>query len=65
MKEIIKGFTTLQSSAANVRRVGIATVAVSAVVVIVTIAASYRLVSAAGDTVYILDRGGGLERHGR
>ena len=57
MKEIIKGFTTLQSSAANIRRVCIATVAVSAAVVLVTLIASYGFVRAERDTVYVLDRG--------
>ena len=57
MKEIIKGFTTLQSSAVNIRRVCIATVAVSAAVVLVTLIASYRFVSAERDTVYVLNRG--------
>ena len=57
MKEIIKGFTTLQSSAANIRRVCIATVAVSAAVVLVTLIASYGFVRAERETVYVLDRG--------
>ena len=57
MKEIIKGFTTLQSSAANIRRVCIATVCVSAVTVLVALAMSYGMVSSERDTVYVLDKG--------